>query len=432
MGATPTIGRGILAVSDAVKKKLKAKSDAAERMRSGQGGVLSSDYASRMARAKEQGFNTDKRMFHGTQSTDIESINPLTFFTEHSGEAGGYAGAGKYRDAKYVERLKNRYKGVEIGDNPGRVGSIGVAGDIPSDDVGRWYATDNGVIRRREGGGFDVATDFVSNPDLTDYDYNTHSVVRGDGAKELRDIQDFTMEGTDKYDTDYTGGNIIPSYLKDVKTYEMPPLEANVLGKRLDDGSQEFAEKRSNLLTKIEKLKEDGYRAISTTSDQGLIDPDLAGTKQIIPLYSEDIRSVNAMFDPAKKDSSNLLASAAPAAVGLGALAASDDSAAGTGGVLTAPAMVDSIEDDRENPYLSSAMQALDYMDIPTQGLYGLAMGGYGMLTGESDPLHQASRVSGQPIDATSQEFGDWIFKKTKSPAAAALGLGLANIFGPI
>jgi hypothetical protein len=43
-----------------------------------------------------------------------------------------------------------------------------------------------------------------------------------------------------------------------------------------------------------------------------------------------NIRSVNAAFDPAKSDSSNLLASAAPVAVGLGALGGGEEAEAGT------------------------------------------------------------------------------------------------------
>lgn len=78
---------------------------------------------------------------------------------------------------------------------------------------------------------------------------------------------------------------------------------------------------------------------------------------------------------------------------------------------------------------LSAAGNALD---MPSQGVYGLMRGGYGVLSGEGDPMAQAARVAQQPIDQTSQQFGDWIFDRTKSPAGAALGYGVANLWGPI
>ena len=62
------------------------------------------------------------------------------------------------------------------------------------------------------------------------------------------------------------------------------------------------------------------------------------GGDEVIAFSPDQIRSVNAAFDPAKKDSSNLLASLAPAAVGLGALAGGEEAEAG--GVSAARAAI--------------------------------------------------------------------------------------------
>jgi len=77
---------------------------------------------------------------------------------------------------------------------------------------------------------------------------------------------------------------------------------------------------------------------------------------------------------------------------------------------------------------LSKGLAALD---MPSQGVYGLARGAYGALTGEADPMAQAAKVAGQPIDTTAWQFGDYLLDKTRSPAAAALGYGLANLWSP-
>tara|TARA_R110001606_G_scaffold179552_3_gene326247 strand:+ start:2426 stop:5176 length:2751 start_codon:yes stop_codon:yes gene_type:complete len=71
----------------------------------------------------------------------------------------------------------------------------------------------------------------------------------------------------------------------------------------------------------INKLKEQGYDGVRRFDDDVL--------QEINVFDPSNIRSVNAMFDPAKKGSSDLLASTIPAALGIGALATGEDAEAG-------------------------------------------------------------------------------------------------------
>ena len=75
---------------------------------------------------------------------------------------------------------------------------------------------------------------------------------------------------------------------------------------------------------------------------------------------------------------------------------------------------------------------ALDALEMPARGLYGLGRGAYGVITGESDPLAQAARVASQTQEQSAQQFGDYVYDNTESPAAATIGYTAANFFGPI
>ena len=68
----------------------------------------------------------------------------------------------------------------------------------------------------------------------------------------------------------------------------------------------------------VEKLESKGYKGVSFADEE-------YGGKSIAIFQPKNVRSIHAAFDPAKKGSSNLLASVAGGAVGLGALG-SDES----------------------------------------------------------------------------------------------------------
>jgi hypothetical protein len=90
--------------------------------------ALPMDEASRMARAKEQGFNVDKKYFHGTD-TDIKEIDPSKFGGATRAESArqGFWSASKpstaesyanhaARDAKVGNMIEDSYKYAEKGD----------------------------------------------------------------------------------------------------------------------------------------------------------------------------------------------------------------------------------------------------------------------------------------------------------------------------
>lgn len=73
----------------------------------------------------------------------------------------------------------------------------------------------------------------------------------------------------------------------------------------------------------VQSLQNAGYDGIILKGEM----PD--GGDEVISFDPSNIRSVNAQFDPSKKDSANLLAGAAPATVGLGALLGGEEAEAG-------------------------------------------------------------------------------------------------------
>lgn len=85
-----------------------------------------------------------------------------------------------------------------------------------------------------------------------------------------------------------------------------------------------------------EKARREGFKGVRFEGmmDDTYYNPNGMPTDTTKIFDPKNIRSVNAAFDPAKRESSNLLASLAPIAVGAGALAQSDDSEAGAIGKI--------------------------------------------------------------------------------------------------
>ena len=121
------IAKGLLKEDDAAKKiaELGYPESVAKRIASGE---LPMDEASRMARAKEQGFNTKNRLLHGTDadikafdkemrgsSTDARSANMATWFTDDPLTAGSYANYAAM-DSKVKKLLDEADKAGNAGD----------------------------------------------------------------------------------------------------------------------------------------------------------------------------------------------------------------------------------------------------------------------------------------------------------------------------
>ena len=114
-----------------------------------------------------------------------------------------------------------------------------------------------------------------------------------------------------------------------------------------------------------DKLEAQGFTGVELYSDEGKLLEETV-------FDPSNIRSVNATFDPAKSSSSNLLASAAPAAVGMGALGGAlytPEQNAAMAGQLISSGVEDlgSITPD-EFPFLQ---RAGDFLDKWTQTPFG-------------------------------------------------------------
>lgn len=132
-----------------------------------------------------------------------------------------------------------------------------------------------------------------------------------------------------------------------------------------------------------------------------------------------NIRSVNAAFDPAKRDSANLLASAA----GIGVLGASGESEA-------SPVAAESEGIDIAQALGKGAGFVFDAIEIPTRGLHGLAAAlGTAAEGGSFDQaLNRGADVSRMSIPQISQHLGTYTADRTGNPYAAALVDALTNV----
>ena len=121
------VGKGLVKQDDAAKQiaELGYPESVAKRIASGE---LPMDEASRLARAKEQGFNTKNRLLHGTDadikafdkemrgsSTDARSANMATWFTDDPLTAGSYANYAAM-DSKVKKLLDEADKAGNAGD----------------------------------------------------------------------------------------------------------------------------------------------------------------------------------------------------------------------------------------------------------------------------------------------------------------------------
>lgn len=87
------------------------------------------------------------------------------------------------------------------------------------------------------------------------------------------------------------------------------------------------------------------------------------------------------------------------------------------------------------NPQFQALKQAvfagLEKLDMPQQGLMALGRLGHGLVTGDENALQNAAQVATQPIEQSAQQFGDYVYDETGSPAAATAGYVGANIASP-
>ncbi len=315
------------------------------------GELLGGTTAERMARAAEQGFDTNKTWYHGTTRWD----DGETQF----GNIDAF-------DRQFTKKALGRNKTVD------QVGSW--FSDTPSTQGAGQYTGDNGVI------------------------YPVNLAVKNpwkprEGFKTMKRIA-AKLSGVDP-------DNITR------------PLDSEPLRQWLLDG---------------------GYDGIAFP--RGTVD----GTDQsvMVALHPEDIRSVNADFNPANRDSPNLLASLAiPVAAGLAGTAALAPQEA-EAGMLDPQYQQDAMEAysaaqgfaqrraSKADHWKALRQEVIDLansvgdftsntvfpaLDKPLQGYMGisavagtLASGG-----GFNEALQQGGRIASQPTDQTAYQYGQTV-----------------------
>lgn len=110
------------------------------------------------------------------------------------------------------------------------------------------------------------------------------------------------------------GDNVVPVHIKAGN-----PLVIDVKGR--------VTTNRETVRKALKEAKEKGHDSILLKNTRSF-SPDSEATNHLIPLSPSQIRSVNAAFDPTKKDSSNLLAGTAAAMIGAGSLLSGEQAAA--------------------------------------------------------------------------------------------------------
>jgi hypothetical protein len=197
------------------------------------------------------------RYYHGT-THDLPVVKPGTYFTEDPGEGSAYT---FWTDLANAEKRKGKYSVISAPEMAGkRLEYFGTISDIDGPEVGKFYATDNGIMQYGGGGKWSVASDVGIDDQSLDMSDYTIGVKPRDNSEAAQNMVNEYEETIKRAYPGGVGGNVIPAYLNVKNPKEMPPLEGNRFGERLGADPKWVA-------GEIEKLKSQGYDSIVTTSD---------------------------------------------------------------------------------------------------------------------------------------------------------------------
>lgn len=239
-------------------------------------------------------------MYHGTDTAaTLDSLATPSFFTDHPDEASAYT-FWKSADKRQKVLAREKYKIIpgSGGINITRVPYVGIISDIPYEDRGKVYATDQGVVRVNENGNVDIFTGWVVDYNSSADDYEI-SIKRGDSTKDAQKLIDERNEFIDDRYPAGVGenGRVYPVYLSIKNPIKLSPLEANRLGARLGVMSKDEA------LAYIANLEAQGYDGIVTDSDEATMFPEVYDDlgrvpKQYIPFRASQVKSIFNRFAP--------------------------------------------------------------------------------------------------------------------------------------
>ena len=265
---------------------------------------LPMDKASRMERAKYMGFDVDNKMFHGTDAdfsefagrTDRKGNKKAVFITPSSNVANKFANNGMDVDGANVLPVMTNVQNTFDFANKDHLKQL--EGRLSKERIqqiadGEWQAIEKLETEKA----------------LKDLGFDSFKVMEG-GRREAFSNSDRAVSAF----PDTSEGKEKAKMFFDQKKQEWDELSGGA----------------SKLKPTLEKTK-DGF----TISHQGTTfnklgeEAEIRGTVNIGVFDPKNIRSVNAAFDPSKKDSANLLAGVGAAAVGVSAMSP-EEAEAGT------------------------------------------------------------------------------------------------------
>jgi hypothetical protein len=223
------------------------------------GGLLDIGRAARLARASEQGFDVDQVLYHGT-SKDFEKFD--------RGQLGSLT------DARSAKRA------IWFSDDP-----------VTANAYANFSAT-HGPVKKL----IDEATAAERRRDFDTYE------------KKIIEAEDLESKLTRER---RAGQNVIPVFAK------ADLFDVDMQGRSFDDFG--VSDEIDEILRSAQKDGRSGVRFRNLNDAVGLAD---RPATHVAVFKENDIRSVNAVFDPEKKSSPNLLSSPAPIGVAAGLLAA--------------------------------------------------------------------------------------------------------------
>jgi hypothetical protein len=243
-------------------------------------------------------------------------------------------GSGELSEAVDLYKGKGGVNMASAGAGIGALGLMGASDDSEA-GVGKLAMDTASRLKRAKEQGFDTDTTY----------YHGTPSFKGDGfsSKEIGsnygyDEQGFFFSNDPRITNDYatsntlgetiTGGQSIPVYASAKNPLVIDKEKARELGvmNPEDEGIVSYWDNQHPWI--LDEMSDGGHDAIKIIDR----DPDVSvnGKPQemLVMMNPSNIRSTNAAFDPAKKDSSNLLASAGAGIGALGLMGASDDSEA--------------------------------------------------------------------------------------------------------
>lgn len=296
--------------------------------------VLDMSKEARMARAREMGFDTNKTWYHGSKANipefDVSRLGSNTgsgsakqgfFFASDPSTAGDYARTAversKYTNAvegakkeleSFETSLFSKYPEYKNASNDVFFGLFGNAANDPKLPPDEAIAKLKSLQKQLENASLTTnSSTYSAELKLSKVrDEIERAIRRKASPNEIDNLRYLEGKAASELDQFYLGANVTPTHLK-MKN----PYVHDFKGDAFRDTSY------SDIMKKAKKL---GHDSVIFKNTYDPSDGNNRVLQDIVSVFEPDqIRSVNAKFDPSKAKSSNILAGVAGAGIGLGA-----------------------------------------------------------------------------------------------------------------